>query len=81
MRGAIGAARAGDAAAARQSVRQIDSIRSALPASRDYDRRGSIAVQLECATALALVAEGKKEEGSGCCVAPPAVRMPSISTR
>lgn len=59
----FGAARAGDTAAARRSARQIASIRSALPASRDYDWSGSIAVQLEAANALALFAEGKKDEG------------------
>src|ERR1039457_3615318 len=39
---AIGAARAGDVAAARRSTDQIAAIRMALPATRDYDWSGSI---------------------------------------
>jgi hypothetical protein len=60
---AIGAARGGDVAAARRSAGEIANIRSALPAGRDYDWSGSIAAQLEAATALILFAEGKKDEG------------------
>jgi hypothetical protein len=60
---AVGAARAGDAAAARRSAEQISAIREALPATRDYDWSGSIGAQLEAARALAVYAEGKKEEG------------------
>ena len=59
---AIGAARAGDAAGARRSAEKIASIRSALPASRDYDWSGSITVQIETANALIRFAEGAKEE-------------------
>jgi hypothetical protein len=60
---AVGAARAGDAAAARRSVEQIGAIRKALPVTRDYDWAGSIAAQWEAATALIAFAEGNKDEG------------------
>jgi hypothetical protein len=60
---AVGAARAGDAAAARRSVEQIGAIRKALPVTRDYDWAGSIAAQWEAASALIAFAEGKKDEG------------------
>ena len=60
---AIGAARAGDAAAARQSAAKIAEIRAALPATRDYDWSGSIGAQWEAATALIALAEGKRAEG------------------
>jgi hypothetical protein len=60
---AIGAARGGDIASARRSAKQIEAIRNALPASRDYDWSGSIAAQSEAAGALILFAEGKKDEG------------------
>jgi hypothetical protein len=60
---AIGAARGGDVAAARQSAAEIAAIRDALPQGRDYDWSGSISAQLEAANALILVAEGKKAEG------------------
>ena len=60
---AIGAVRAGDAAAARRSAAEITAIRKALPASRDYDWAGSIAAQEEAATALIAFVEGKKSEG------------------
>ena len=60
---AIGAARAGDVGAARRSADEITAIRSALPAGRDYDWSGSVAVQLEAATALILFAEGEKQKG------------------
>ena len=60
---AIGAARAGDAAAARRSAEEIAAIRRALPATRDYDWSGSIGAQWEAATALIAFAEGKKDEG------------------
>jgi tetratricopeptide (TPR) repeat protein len=60
---AIGAARAGDVAAARRAVEELASIRKALPASRDYDWSGSIRVQWEAASALIAFAEGKKDEG------------------
>jgi hypothetical protein len=59
----VGAARAGDVAAARRSAGQISAIREALPATRDYDWAGSIGAQLETARALIAFAEGKKEEG------------------
>jgi hypothetical protein len=60
---AIGAARGGDAAAARRSVEEIEAILKALPATRDYDWSGSIRAQWEAASALAAIAEGKKDEG------------------
>ena len=60
---AIGAARAGDVAAARHSAEELAAIRAILPASRDYDWSGSIGAQWEAATALIAFAEGKKDEG------------------
>ena len=60
---AIGAARAGDVAAARRSAEEIAAIRKALPATRDYDWAGSIGAQGEAATALIAFAEGNKDEG------------------
>src|SRR5262249_54084553 len=60
---AIGAARGGDLAAARRSAEELATIRSVLPASRDYDWSGSIGAQWEAATALIAFAEGKKYEG------------------
>src|SRR5205807_4096703 len=60
---AIGAARAGDVAAARRSNDEIAAIRKAMPATRDYDWSGSIGAQWEAATALIALAEGKKDEG------------------
>ena len=60
---AIGASRAGDVAQARRSAEEINAIRKALPATRDYDWTGSINAQWEAATALIAFAEGKKEEG------------------
>jgi hypothetical protein len=59
---AIGAARAGDAAAARRWVGEIAAIRKTLPVTRDYDWGGSIGAQWEAASALAAYAEGKKDE-------------------
>jgi tetratricopeptide (TPR) repeat protein len=60
---AIGAARAGDAGAARRSTDEIAAIRKAMPATRDYDWSGSIGAQWEAATALIAIAEGKKDDG------------------
>src|SRR5664279_1989447 len=60
---AIGAARAGDVVAARRSNDEIAAIRSAMPATRDYDWSGSIGAEGEAATALIAWAEGKKDEG------------------
>jgi len=60
---AIGAARAGDVAAARRSADEIAAIRRDIPATRDYDWSGSIGAQWEAATALIVLAEGKKDEG------------------
>ena len=60
---AVGAARAGDAAAARRSLEQIGAIRKALPATRDYDWAGSIAAQWEAASALIAFTEGKTDDG------------------
>jgi hypothetical protein len=60
---AIGAARAGDVAAARRSADEIAAIRKAMPAIRDYDWSGSIGAQWEAATALIVLAQGKKTEG------------------
>ncbi len=59
----IGAARAGDVAAARRSAAEVSAIRDALPKTRDYDWSGSIGAQWEASTALIAFAEGKKEEG------------------
>ena len=59
---AIGAARAGDVAAARRSADEIGAIRKAMPATRDYDWSGSIGAQWEAATALIALAEGKNDE-------------------
>src|SRR5258706_7500473 len=59
----MGAARAGDLAAARRETGEIAAIRKAMPATRDYDWSGSIGAQWEAATALITVAEGKKDEG------------------
>jgi len=60
---AIGAARAGDVAAARRAAEELAAIHKALPASRDYDWSGSVRVQWEASTALIAFSEGKKEEG------------------
>ena len=60
---AIGAARAGDVAAARRSAEEIAAIRKAMPATRDYDWSGSIGAQWEAATALIALAEGKEGRG------------------
>jgi tetratricopeptide (TPR) repeat protein len=60
---AIGAARAGDVAAARRSNDEIAAIRKSMPATSDYDWSGSIGAQWEAATALIALAEGKKDEG------------------
>jgi hypothetical protein len=60
---AIGAARSGDLSGARRSAEEIAKIRSALPASRDYDWSGSIGVEFEAANALIRFAEGAKDEG------------------
>jgi hypothetical protein len=60
---AIGAARAGDVAAARRSVDKITAIRQAIPVTRDYDWSGSIGAQSEAAQALLAWAEGKKADG------------------
>lgn len=60
---AIGAARAGDVAAARRSSEELAAIGKSLPAGRDYDWSGSIGAQSETAAALIAFAEGKKDEG------------------
>jgi hypothetical protein len=60
---AIGAARAGDVAAAKQSAAEIARIRAGLPVTRDYDWSGSIGAEWEAATALIALAEGRKDEG------------------
>ncbi|MBI1786908.1 MAG: hypothetical protein HYR60_05060 [Acidobacteria bacterium] len=60
---AVGAARAGDAAAARRSAEEVGAIRIALPATRDYDWAGSIGALSEAADAVIAIAEGKKDEG------------------
>jgi hypothetical protein len=52
----IGAARSGDAAAARASASTMDAIARDLPASRDYDWSGSIRVQIESLNALVVYA-------------------------
>ncbi len=60
---AVGAARAGDLAAARSAAEQITTIRQSLPVTRDYDWAGSIGAQLEAVRALIAYAEGRKDEG------------------
>ncbi|MGH9720289.1 MAG: hypothetical protein ACRD8O_08755, partial [Bryobacteraceae bacterium] len=60
---AIGAARGGDVAAARQAAEEIAAIRKAQPATRDFDWAGSIGAQWEAASALITFAGGKKDEG------------------
>ncbi len=68
---AIGAARAGDAAAARRLAAELASISKAMPRSiskamprtADYDWSGSIGAHTEAAGALIAVAEGRKQEG------------------
>lgn len=60
---AIGAARAGEAGSARESSAKLAAIRSSLPATREYDWSGSISTQLETATALLALAEGRADEG------------------
>ena len=60
---AIGAARAGDVAAAHRAAGELDAIRKALPATRDYDWSGSIASQSEAAGGLIAWAEGRKTDG------------------
>ncbi len=60
---AIGASRAGDGRAARESANHIAMIRKALPATRDYDWSGSLGAQWDAATALAVWSEGNKAEG------------------
>jgi hypothetical protein len=60
---AIGAARAGDPASARRAAAELDAIRKALPATRDYDWSGSIASQSEAAEALIAWSDGRKSEG------------------
>jgi hypothetical protein len=60
---AIGAARSGDLAAAHRSAEQIDAIRGAMPATRDYNWTGSIGAQSEAVTGLIAWAEGNKDEG------------------
>lgn len=60
---AIGAARSGDAAAARRAAEEIGAIREAVAGSRDYDWTGSIGAHWEAATALIAMAEGRKDEG------------------
>jgi hypothetical protein len=59
---AIGAARSGNAAAARQAAEELAAIRERLPASRDYDWSGSIGAQAAAATALIAFAGGNKDE-------------------
>ena len=60
---AIGAARAGDPAAARREADELALIRKGLPQTRDYDWSGSIATQCETVAALIRWAEGSKDEG------------------
>jgi hypothetical protein len=60
---AIGAARSGDPAGARRAAAEMDAIRRALPATRDFDWSGSIAAQSEAAAGLVEIAEGRKPKG------------------
>jgi hypothetical protein len=59
---AIGAARSGNAAVARQAAGELAAIRKLLPASREYDWSGSIGAQSAAATALIAFADGNKDE-------------------
>jgi len=59
---AVGAARAGDVAAARRSVDELNAIRKALPVTHDYDWSGLIGAQSEAASALIVFADGNKDE-------------------
>jgi len=60
---AIGAARAGDPAAARREADELALIRKGLPQTRDYDWSGSIGAQWETVLSLITWAEGSKAEG------------------
>src|SRR5581483_3637700 len=60
---AIGAARSGDVATAREWAGRIRAIRAAMPATRDYDWSGSLDSQYEAAEALIRIAEGHIGEG------------------
>jgi hypothetical protein len=60
---AIGAARSGDTAAARQSAEEIERIARTLPVGSDYDWSGSITAQLEAARALIVFSDGNRREG------------------
>lgn len=60
---AIGAARAGDPAAARREADELALIRKGLPQTRDYDWSGSIRAQWETVLALITWAEGSRAEG------------------
>jgi hypothetical protein len=60
---AIGAARSGDVAEARRAAAEVERIRKALPATRDYDWSGSVGAEWETATALIAIADGKRLEG------------------
>lgn len=60
---AIGAARAGDPAAARREADELALIRKGLPQTSDYDWSGSIGAQRETVLALITWAEGSKAQG------------------
>ena len=60
---AIGCARSGDVAGAERAADEMDAIRKAIPATRDYDWSGSIGAQSEAARALIVFAEGRKDAG------------------
>jgi hypothetical protein len=60
---AIGAARAGDVAAARQAADRLAAVHKLVPAVRDYDWRGLIGTHMEAVTALIAYSAGDKEQG------------------
>ena len=62
---AVAAAQAGDAAAARRWADQVNAIREALPATRDYNWSGSIGAQLEAAVNDKTPCASGSRRGSG----------------
>lgn len=59
---AIGAARAGDVAVARQEIAAMEALRKRVPQARDYDWSSAVAAQCEAAEALLAFAEGRRLE-------------------
>jgi hypothetical protein len=58
----IGAARAGDSAAARAEIAALTALQKQAPPARDYDWSSAVAAQIEVVEALAAFAEGRKSE-------------------